>query len=336
MTHTTVSGEGASHQQIMDSLHLVHAAPGSIRLRVTDTNIKPILKTFLKHLWQQDGIGEVDLNQQTNTIAIAFDQNKLPLPQMLSLLQELGVSQQPVSSEEKIDFFAAWKSTEFWKEQGLDFIPLMAGLAVTGGLGISGWAALPVYFIASSATRQVIDLTRGREHFQAEPEHERDTIEHSELRIQNFKVVHEIPGRVRFHVPRLAQDRAYVLRLQRLLKADAQVKNFRINSDAASVAIAYEPKEITISHWLELLQTAQEEATANSSNAQTPIPAITTRQLQQHDESDEVAFTLVPENSFGLPLSTDLESSFWAELKPPALSLSLAFMANFPLQTAPD
>jgi hypothetical protein len=323
-------------------MHLVHAAPGHIRLRVTDTNIKPILKTFLKQLWQQDGVGEVDLNQQTGTISIAFDENKLPLPQMLSLLQELGVSQQPVSSEdkieEKIDFFAAWKSAEFWKEQGLDFIPLMAGLAVTGGLGLSGWAALPVYFIASSATRQVIDLTRsGKEDKETRGQEDIKTIENSEFRIQNFKVVHEIPGRVRFHVPQLAQDRAYALRLQRLLTADAQVKNFRINSDAASVAIAYEPKEIALSYWLELLQAVQEEARANNNNAQTPIPAIATeRELQQQDESDAIAFTLLPENSFGLPLVTDLESSFWAELKPPALSLSLSFMANFPLQTAPD
>lgn len=76
---------------------------------------------------------------------------------------------------------------DFWKEQGLDFIPLATGLAVTGGLGISGLAAIPVYMIAAEATRQAIDLTRNAWQEVKSERGEVEEAEGAEEAIQNLK-----------------------------------------------------------------------------------------------------------------------------------------------------
>ncbi|MBV9390024.1 MAG: cadmium-translocating P-type ATPase [Chroococcidiopsidaceae cyanobacterium CP_BM_ER_R8_30] len=55
-----------------------------------------------------------------------------------------------------------------------------------------------------------------------------------------YSIVHIIPGRVRFRVPRLIHDANFAQQLQTVLEAEAQVTRIRINRDAASVAITYE------------------------------------------------------------------------------------------------
>jgi hypothetical protein len=170
----------------------------------------------------------------------------------------------------------------------------------------------------------------------------------------DYKVVHAIPGRVRFHVPRVSQDRAYAQRLQKLLKADAQVTSFRVNRDAASVAINYEPSVIPVTHWVDLLYSAEESSSLKASNAQSSAEspmATNQRSLSKKDIQplalDSAPITSLPEEDSdrSLPLEsiaiiqhpTPLElTSFWAELKPPALSLSLAFIANLPIQVVPE
>ncbi len=54
-----------------------------------------------------------------------------------------------------------------------------------------------------------------------------------------FSVVHAIPGRVRFHIPRIAADSHYVRRLTWLAESDAHVANVRVNPAAASLAVNY-------------------------------------------------------------------------------------------------
>ncbi|MEJ1931375.1 HMA2 domain-containing protein [Nostoc sp. NIES-2111] len=59
-----------------------------------------------------------------------------------------------------------------------------------------------------------------------------------------YSVVHSIPGRVRFHVPKIATDSAYVQRLEALLQSDPVVISERINRMAASVIITYQPGKV--------------------------------------------------------------------------------------------
>jgi hypothetical protein len=60
-----------------------------------------------------------------------------------------------------------------------------------------------------------------------------------QLATEACSIAHAIPGRVRFHVPRIAKDSKYVQRLETLLKADSAVTGERINSAAASIVITY-------------------------------------------------------------------------------------------------
>lgn len=309
-----------------DGLRVVHATPGRVRFRTTVSSLKSILdSTISQQLRQQDGVDEVCTNQQTGSLVVTFDQNKLSLPQIVGLLQQFGVSEPQASlseaEEKKTDLFAAWKSVDFWKEQGLDFIPLITGLVVTGKLGIHGLLAIPVYMITAGATRQVIDITRGlsvSEPLASQESYSRRSSgqEASEF---TYSVVHAIPGRARFNVPRLAHDRAYAQRLQRLLKTDAQVITVRVNPVAASIAIAYEPDVVPVSHWVDLMQLADDEA-----NAPTNPTTATTQQSSQQQVSK-------PTVLIDLTTPTPEAASPWAELKPPALAASIAHMAKLPV-----
>jgi hypothetical protein len=124
-------------------------------------------------------------------------------------------------------------------------------------------------------------------------------------------------------VPRIAQDRAYARRLEKLVKADAQVTSVRINRDAASIVITYEGGVIPVSHWVDLIQSADEE------RAETNLTTATTQQPSSEENSEaDIPITLITATQ----QTTPGVASLWAELKPPALAAYLAFMANLPLK----
>ncbi|MBD2292003.1 hypothetical protein H6G06_00535 [Anabaena sphaerica FACHB-251] len=210
----------------------------------------------------------------------------------------------------KKDPFQEWKFLNFWKKQSLDLIPLMTGLAVTGRMGIQGLAAIPVYILAADATRRVINFLEP-EVVSAEKSQPIPDIDKKYNTEIAYTVVHKIPGRIRFNIPQISQDSSYAQRLESLLKVDNQVTNVRINSQAASIAIAYQSPEISISHWVEIMELALR---ANSST--NPI--------------SEIGITAInhPEVS---PVASPEISNVWADLKPPSLSYSLGLMANLPV-----
>jgi sulfite reductase alpha subunit-like flavoprotein len=82
-------------------------------------------------------------------------------------------------------------------------------------------------------------------------------------------IVHALPGRVRFHVPQIAQNSEYVQRLQALLKAEPWVTSERVNSSAASIVITYTSGEIPDSerrsHLASLIQSASDAVVAMDS-----------------------------------------------------------------------
>ncbi|MCP6762410.1 MAG: hypothetical protein NHB32_27495 [Fischerella sp. CENA71] len=358
-------------QSMLGKLKIIHVTQGRVRIRATDVSHNSILESLSRQLRQHDGVTEVTTNYKTSSLLVKFDETRLSLPQTLAMLQEFGIQQyQAVSdSQNNSDPFAAWKSVEFWKEQGLSFIPLFAGLGVTGAIGINGLAAIPVYMITADATRRVIDYiepqllgtkknkklntasaTQSITKHQVTPQTslakvEQITAVKQELfptkNVDNAKItyniVHAIPGRIRMSVPKLAHDRNYAKRLERLLAADPQVTNVRLNCDAASVAIAYQPKNIKASRWIDLMQLAQEETTVP--------PHVIHKDVVTHRHSDvqmqaEKLVTPAPiqDKKFQTTKveSTPEVTGLWANFKAPALSYALAFMANFPINAAPD
>lgn len=329
-------------------MQVVHATNGRIRIKATDGSFSSNFQTITQYLRQYPGVKEVVTNEQAGSMIVSFDEQQLSLSQMLGVLQTLNIQTSPNSPPS--DPFAPWKSVEFWKEQTISFIPLMTGLAVTGRLGISGLASIPVYMITADATRRVIDYIKprisGSVSGKSADADDKSAHEENQTPIVNknsettkwsakvtYSVVHQIPGRIRFNLPLIASDRAYARRLERLLQTDTLVNNVRINCDAASVAITYNPRaEIAVSHWVSLMESALVTTTPTVPVSPTPQPTPPT-----------TISTSAPEIVNPLPEPTDVKisesegnttihiSSWWAEMKPAALSYSLAFMANLPL-----
>ncbi|MCG6137453.1 MAG: hypothetical protein MET45_22930 [Nostoc sp. LLA-1] len=297
--NTSQEVDQPQEQLATGKLEIVHTTNGRIRIRATDDSCYSKLETISQNLQQHQGVQEVTANQQTGSLVVKFDATVLSLSQMLEILQEFDVQVSPVSN---IDALAEWKSLDFWQEQSISLIPLITGLAVTGRLGIHGFAAIPVYMITADATRRVInylepqlsllDVEKITSSFVATSDR---LTSHPQL---VYSVAHAIPGRIRFHLPLLAEDRAYGRRLEKLIKTDPQVMSVRINYSAASIAIAYQPNEVDITHWVSLMELALK---TNPPTSQPP----------------EVIHQDV--------------SSFWSDMKPSAMSFSLAYIANLPL-----
>ncbi|WP_017655882.1 hypothetical protein [Fortiea contorta] len=158
-------------------------------------------------------------------------------------------------SSKETDIFAEWKSIDFWKEQSLALIPLFSGLAVTGGLRITGWLSIPVYVITADSTRWLIAYLQSQ--VSAPATNPSVDINHQKKSLKiAYSIVHAIPGRIRFHVPQIASDRAYAQRLEKLLQTDAKVMNVRVNYGASSVAIAFQPQEVSVPYWVTFLELA--------------------------------------------------------------------------------
>ncbi|MBE9007188.1 hypothetical protein IQ259_19480 [Fortiea sp. LEGE XX443] len=340
-------------------LQIVHAAHGRIRIRATDGSLNSRLEPVSQYLKQYKGVREVYTNEQLGSLVVNFDENRLTLPQMLGILEQLNIHTPPTSPElmSSRDPFAAWKSPDFWMEQTVSFIPLISGLAVTGGLGISGLASIPVYMITADATRRVIGClepqsAKSDSNKQSQPNPKKGDRQSVKLNNKTeqpkltqvltkpvveqvredatqsaniaYTVAHAIPGRIRFHVPRIAQDRAYARRLERLLKTDAQVTNVRMNCDAASIAIAYQPSYVTVNHWVKLMELALE------TNPPT-LPVQTIEQEQQPLEATIQPVVSTDTTKINSESNNLNISSWWVDMKPSAMSFSLAYMANFPL-----
>ncbi len=280
-------------------LEIIHATNGRIRIRATNAIFNSNLETITANLRQYPEVRDVSFHQQTGSLIVTFDETLVSMPQILNRLQEFGVEKVTASS---VDAFAAWKSLDFWQEQSVSLIPLLTGLAVTGGLGISGLPAIPVYMITADATRRVIDYLEpkfsGADVKKATEDSVSPEDDHSTNSRLVYTVVHAIPGRIRFHLPQLAQDRAYRRRLEELLKADPLVVKVRVNHDAASIAIAYQPAKVAVTHWVSLMELA--------------------------------LLTEPSANSF--PVSSQQNvSSLWADMKCPGMSFSLDYIAKFSL-----
>ncbi|MEH2434004.1 MAG: HMA2 domain-containing protein [Nostoc sp.] len=337
------------------ALQIVHVTTGRVRLRTTDSSLNSILDNIAQDLRSIEGVREVAVNEQTGSLVVNFDEDKLSLPQILALKSDLKIQQPQDSSDSpsKTDPFAAWKSPSFWKEQGISLIPMMTGLAVTGGLGIHGWVSIPVYMIAADATRGVIGYLGSQVPTSEKNEGNytnsaiKSDISESTIQQENSKVVapgkidysvvHEIPGRIRLNVPKITEDRAYGRRLERIVKTDAEVTSVRVNFGAASIAIAYQSRDIPLSYWVSLMELALETnpptlgiATANQpleEVSQTPeiTDATTTNHITQVAQTAEITDATTANH-----ITPEL-SSLWTNLKSPAMSVSLGFMANLPL-----
>ncbi len=321
-------------QRSESKLQVVHAVPGRVRLRTTDSSQISALDKVAQQLRQQNGVCEVQTNPITNSLVVTFDESTLSLPQSLEILQTAGISEasgktQP-SPELKLDNFL--NEHPELPAQGVQVaksvIPLVAGMLVTGALGLEGLLAFPVYLITDNVTREIIKQFEPETQESAEVKTSQKnptefngksaTVAETQLNGKSaiagddkpeeqhpevaYTVVHEIPGRIRFRVPRIAEDAEYAQRLTVLAKSDAKVTDVRVNPTAASMAVSYDASLISDkkmrSHLINLIQTASE------ANILIDLKAAATQQEPEQ------------------------ESNLWSALSLPALSATLALLGG--------
>jgi len=237
------------HKSVHKS-EIVHATNGRLRIRATDGDFNANLQTISEYLRQYKGLKEVCFHQQTGSLVLTLDENLLSMSELLNILEQFDIQQTPISNT---DSFPRWKSLDFWQKQSVSLIPLLTGLAMTGRLGISGFTAIPVYMITAHATRRVISYMEPKLSRSNVKKVSQTSVSKNDLcdYLQaNYSIVHAIPGRIRFHVPLILQHKAYGEQLEKLLKANPQVVSVRVNYHAGSVAITYQPNQVSVSHGL--------------------------------------------------------------------------------------
>ncbi|HIK29411.1 MAG: hypothetical protein N3E45_15805 [Oscillatoriaceae bacterium SKW80] len=340
-------------------LEIVHAIPGRVRLKVRRGTPFKVVEKIVAYLKEQSGIVEVKFNQQTNSLMIAFNESECSMQQIFKLLQAYGVEWQRETPTHRVPTLQT--SVE-------SFVPLMVGMLITQRLGIQGLPALPVYLIAATTTRQVLEqlplelnLLLGNVNSETTPVQSSETIA--------YRIIQAIPGRVRLYIPRIASDSAYTRRLKQLVESTEAVTGVRVNTAAASLIVNYKINAVSEADFCDRLLALIQQAGTPPASKQLSKIALETRvkngkpQPQLIGESFPVEqnnnlqnLEIAPEETAikngcspnrETPAQTKIESqnqakgvivytpttalekqSFWANYKPPALSIFLKFMAN--------
>lgn len=367
--YQTIQKEAQAVQQGVAYLQVVHVTAERIRIRATESSTK-LLHTIVEELRKLKGIKQVTWNEETQNLVIAFDKEVLAQSQLLEILEKYGVRRMSEpDNNSKVDPFAAWKSVEFWKEQGIDLIPLLTGLAITSRLGVTGLASIPICMLTSDVTRRTISSFR--EALKADSENKTEgkstnrtcqplvskvdktsTIERSLDDVVpnanvDYSIVHSIPGRIRFNVPRIGKDKAYARRLEKMLNNESKATNVRLKTDAASIAISYQPASLDVYHWVNLIQLASE-----GSNAVSTTQPVEQQVEKKNDNKNivlsrpqtveaEAVIQSINQSNIGISQLTTSEatngatsngvSSLIADLKPPFINVLIDLVAHYPI-----
>ncbi|KAF3883973.1 MULTISPECIES: HMA2 domain-containing protein [Nostocales] len=130
------------------------------------------------------------------------------------------------------ELVAVEKSDSFFQKRGWDFLAILTFLLVMRILRINSWVAILAWLMIVGATRQVIS---------PKPRVSQGQQNSSPPSKVIYSVVHAIAGRIRFNIPLIAKDFQYAQQLEELLTADNRVTSIRINRNAASVVVNYNP-----------------------------------------------------------------------------------------------
>lgn len=341
-------------------LQIVHAIPGRLRLRAAGTGLESALETAAQWLRQQEGIYKVNLNLQTGSLLATFDENRLPSQTLLGMLAQQGVS--AAAQPEVLPVPELWQpvSAALSATQLDSAIPLIVGMLITQRLGITGLPAIPLYLIAAGTTRQVIE-EQGITATPVQPFTTESATQNPPAKIQH-RLVHAVPGRLRFHVPRLADDAVYTRRVERLIESAADVTDVRVNPTTASLVVIYKAATVSLLQMQSRLEALLEKAQVaglprlpqpaeDSTSVPEPASTMANAAVPYKQPAPEPALaavstgrvqTLSPATQTASPVSVKIprklvstvtsptakKPSFWDSYKPPALKASLAFLAN--------
>ncbi|MBD1937103.1 heavy metal translocating P-type ATPase [Microcoleus sp. FACHB-68] len=156
--------------------------------------------------------------------------------------------------------------------------------------------------VISAAENEKSALVNGNNHAKIGHSVKSNGNKKSELLGVACSVVHAVPGRLRFRVPRLINDPEYAHRLEVLASSAAGVTSVRIKPSAASVAISYNPQGISEAKMRSALVSLIQQAST----------AILPQELSKTSKQE-------PEKA---------ESSSWSGLKLPVLATTLAILGG--------
>ncbi len=121
-------------------------------------------------------------------------------------------------------------------------VPVVIGIFVTSRFQLRGANALLANLVIASLTRQLL-INIKKQAPEKEAIASKDAAASQEL--FGGVILHNIPGRIRLQIARLATDLEYAERLNTLLLTDENVVSVRINRAASSIAINYETGEVS-------------------------------------------------------------------------------------------
>lgn len=297
----------------ISGVEIVHAIPGRVRLsclrkaQITQTSHKSpqTLQYLSKQIEQQKGIKKIEINPQTKSALILFDEKVLPLQTLLLILQTMGVEDArhtpaiPLSEPLEVATRALSSASH------LDtVIPYMVGMVLTQQLGITGLPALPFYLLAAGTTKQVLE-----EYSETEPPHTPSP---------EYRLAHSVPGRLRYEIKRLVEDEVYARRLERRVRDIPGITGVRINRSNASLVVLYNRRISS----LEQIKALIDQAIHPTPVAPKPDSAV------HIPDSRGNAEVMTPSHRDARVPTPEPATGFWGQYKPPAMKMCLAFLTR--------
>lgn len=290
------------------TLHIIHAIPGRVRLRAKESGVGSAFNAVAQKLRQIDGVTEVLSNSAARSLTLNFDPATHSLPEMLEILHKSGVSGVKEKTEPP-DPFNLGIQPPPWQPATLlqSIIPLAVGMAITSVMGLKGLMAMPVYLIAEGTTREIIKRVEtgwsGSEKESNSATDNQDTLATVTLQAEiSYSIVHAVPGRIRFRLPKISKNPEYLNQLTTLLATERRITAVRVNADASSIAISYETgcwsEDEAQQHFIHLIQTAP--------TAQVSLPQTSSSESE----------------------SAESEANPWQNLALPAFTTSLALLGG--------
>ncbi len=272
------------HPRWQNLLGVVHGSTGRVRLRAKDANGRALLDSIAEQFRQQQGVEEVSHNHTTGSLCIKYNPQILSPAQLREFLQaRFGIGEQS----------SAWTDAGWQPGNEINsLLPPLMGILTTNRLGIQGWGMIPAYLMTSQVAKEVIQQLEiefsgksGQSISQLNPHNlptENSLGDQKQPQIA-YHIVSYIPGRIRFHIPRLAKDGKYAKRLMKLSRTETRIKQARVNRDTASWVVRYQTEsphdklgegsqhKIAVARLIKLIQSA-----AMATPKSPPLPVAVT------------------------------------------------------------
>jgi Cu2+-exporting ATPase len=322
---TTLSSEPNS------AIQLIHASPGRIRLRIQDKRFDATVDQLRQQISDPQNQLDVQTHSTNSSVILHFDPNQLPLENLLS---RLSVKPQTIEGHAPTLSEGLEKAASLLRRAA----PLVSGYAAVRLLGLSGWAAIPVFLLSDIITREVLDQvispaqtgegerddallhpvksTAAKEHHtngrsalngNAQPHALAPSTSAGAIA---YTIKHTLPGRIRYKIPRLIKDSDYADKLVHLLKQDRYVTAVKFKPDGGSLTVYYRTEQIEEaamqSHLADLIQAAPSVALPIEATVVEPTPSEGERSPWENLTIPAMTLGLSALCSLGLPIPSAL------------------------------